>query len=61
MKHRLIQMKTEKKTNFSVAIFEISKWFRENVEFQAVISLKINLKSKTSELYFDDTQKFFDK
>ena len=61
LKHRLIQMKTKKTIDFSVTAFEISKSSRENVEFQAVISLKKNLKSKTSELYSDDTQNFFDK
>ena len=54
LRHRLIQMKTKKKTDFSVIVFEISKSSRENVEFQAVISLKKDLKSKTSELYSDD-------
>ena len=33
LKHRLIQMKTKKKIDFSVIAFEISKSFRENVEF----------------------------
>ena len=61
LRHKLIQIKTEKKTNFSVIVFEISKSFRKNVELQAVISLKKNLKSKTSKLYFDDIQKFFDR
>ena len=61
LRHRLIQMKTKKKIDFFVIVFEISKSFRKNVEFQAIISLKKNLKSKTSKLYFDDTQKFFDK
>ena len=61
LRHRLTQMKTEKKTDFSVIAFEISKSSRENVGFQAVISLKKDLKSKTLELYSDDTQKFFDK
>ena len=61
MRHRLAQMKTKKKTDFSVITFEISKSSRENVEFQAVLSLKKRLKSKTLELYFDDIQKFFDK
>ena len=61
LKHRLIQMKTKKKTDFSVTVFEISKSSRENAEFQAIISLKKNLKSKTSKLYFDDIQKNFDK
>ena len=61
LRHKLIQMKTKKKIDFSVIAFEISKSSRKNVEFQAVISLKKELKSKTSELYFDDTQKFFDK
>ena len=61
LKHRLIQMKTKKKADFFVTVFEISKSSRENVEFQAVISLKKGLKSKTSELYSDDIQKFFDK
>ena len=51
----------QKKTDFFVAVFELSKSFRENVEFQATISLKKNLKSKTWKLYFDDIQKFFDK
>ena len=61
LRHRLIQMKTKKKTDFSVTAFEISKSSRKNVDFQAIISLKKSLKSKTSELYSDDTQKFFDK
>ena len=61
LRHRLIQMKTKKKIDFFVIVFEISKSFRKNVEFQAIISLKKNLKSKTSKLYFDDIQKFFDK
>ena len=61
LRHRLTQMKTKKKIDFSVIVFEISKSFRENIELQAVISLKKNLKSKTSELYFDDIQKFFNK
>ena len=54
LRHRLIQMKTKKKTDFFVTVFEISKSFRKNVELQTIISLKKNLKSKTSELYFDD-------
>ena len=61
LRHRLIQMKTKKKTDFFVTVFEISKSSRKNVEFQAIISLKKNLKSKTSELYSDDIQNFFDK
>ena len=61
LKHRLIQMKTKKKIDFFVTVFEISKSSRENVELQAVILLKKKLKSKTSELYFDDIQKFFDR
>ena len=61
LRHRLTQMKTKKKTDFSGAVFEISKSFRENVELQAIILLKKNLKSKTSKLYFDDIQKFFNK
>ena len=61
LRHRLIQMKTKKKIDFFVIALEISKSFRRNVEFQTIISLKKSLKSKTSELYFDDTQKFFDK
>ena len=61
LRHRLIQMKTEKKIDFSVTAFEISKSSRENVEFQTVLSLKKKLKFKTSKLYFDDIQKFFDK
>ena len=61
LRHRLIQMKTKKKIDFSVIVFEISKSSRKNVEFQTVILLKKNLKSKISKLYFDDTQKFFDK
>ena len=32
LRHRLIQMKTEKKIDFSVTVFEISKSFRKNVE-----------------------------
>ena len=35
-------MKTKKKTDFSVIVFEISKSSRKNVEFQAVLSLKKN-------------------
>ena len=54
-------MKTKKKINFSVTAFEISKSFRRNVEFQAIISLKKNLKSKTLKVYSDDIQKNFDK
>ena len=61
LRHRLIRMKTKKKTDFSVIVFEISKSSRKNVELQAVISLKKKLKSKTLKLYFDDIQKFFDK
>ena len=61
LRHKLIQMKTKKTIDFSVIVFEISKSSRKNVEFQAIISLKKNLKSKTSKLYFDDIQKFFDK
>ena len=61
LRHRLIQMKTKKKIDFSVIVFEISKSSQRNVEFQAVILLKKSLKSKTSELYSDNTQKFFDK
>ena len=61
LRHRLIQMKTKKKIDFSVIAFEISKSSRRDVEFRAVISLKKELKSKTSKLYFDDIQKFFDK
>ena len=33
LRHRLIQMKTKKKTDFSVTVFEISKSSRKNVEF----------------------------
>ena len=33
LRHRLIQMKKKKKTDFSVTAFEILKSFRENVEF----------------------------
>ena len=33
LRHRLIQMKAKKKTDFSVIAFEISKSFRKNVEF----------------------------
>ena len=33
LKHRLIQIKTKKKTDFSVTVFEISKSSRKNVEF----------------------------
>ena len=33
LRHRLIQMKTKKKTDFSVIALEISKSFRKNVEF----------------------------
>ena len=33
LRHRLIQMKTKKKIDFFVTVFEISKSFRENVEF----------------------------
>ena len=33
LRHRLIQMKTMKKIDFFVAVFEISKSFRKNVEF----------------------------
>ena len=33
LRHRLIQMKTKKKTDFFVTTFEISKSSRENVEF----------------------------
>ena len=61
LKHRLIQMKTKKKVDLSVIVFEISKSSRENVEFQAILSLKKKLKSKTSELYSENIQKFFDK
>ena len=61
LRHRLIQIKTKKKTGFFVIVFELSKSFRKNVELQAVISLKKNLKSKTSKLYFDDIQKFIDR
>ena len=61
LRHRLIQMKTKKETDFFVTAFEISKSSRKNVEFQTIISLKKSLKSKTSKLYSDDTQKFFDK
>ena len=43
LKHRLIQMKTKKKTDFSVTAFEISKSSRKNVEFQAVISVRTTL------------------
>ena len=32
LKQRLIQMKTKKKIDFSVTVFEISKSFRKNVE-----------------------------
>ena len=32
LRHRLIQMKTKKKADFFVTIFEISKSFRKNVE-----------------------------
>ena len=41
-RHRLIQMKAKKKTDFSVIVFEISKSFRRNVELQAFLSLKKN-------------------
>ena len=61
LRHRLIQLKTKKKINFFVTFFEISKSFRKNIEFQVIILLKKNLKLKTSKLYFNDTQKFFDK
>ena len=61
LRHRLTQMKTKKKIDFSVIVFEISKSFRENVELQAIISLKKELKFKTSKLYFNDIQNFFDK
>ena len=33
LRHRLIQMKTKKKIDFFVIVFEISKSFRKNVEF----------------------------
>ena len=61
LRHRLIQMKTKKKTDFFVIVFEISKSSRKNVELQAIISLKKDLKLKASELYFDDIQNFFNK
>ena len=61
LRHRLIQMKTKKKIDFFVIVFEISKSSRKNVELQAILSLKKKLKFKTSESYFDDIQKFFDK
>ena len=32
LRHKLIQMKTKKKIDFSVIVFEISKSFRKNVE-----------------------------
>ena len=54
-------MKAKKKTDFFEIVFEISKSFQKNVEFQAVLSLKKRLKFKTSKSYFDDIQKFFDK
>ena len=40
LKHKLIQMKTKKTIDFFVTAFEISKSFRKNVEFQAIISVK---------------------
>ena len=55
LRHKLTQMKTKKKFDFCVTAFEISKSFRKNFEFQAIISLKKKLKFKTSKLYFDDT------
>ena len=61
LRHRLIQMKAKKKVDFSVIVFEISKSSRKNVELQAALSLKKRLKFKTSKLYFDNIQKFFDK
>ena len=42
-------------------VLEIFKSFRRNFEFQTIISLKKNLKSKTFKLYFNDIQKFFDR
>ena len=33
LRHKLIQIKTKKKIDFFVIVFEISKSFRENVEF----------------------------
>ena len=33
LRHKLIQMKTKKKTDFFVFVFEISTSFRKNVEF----------------------------
>ena len=33
LRHRLIQIKAKKKTDFFVTVFEISKLFRKNVEF----------------------------
>ena len=50
LRHRLIQMKTKKKIDFSVIAFEISMSSRKNVELQTVILLKKKLKFKTSKL-----------
>ena len=61
LRHKLAQMKTKKKIDFFVIVFEISKSSRKNVELQRILLLKKKLKSKTSKLYFDDTQKFIDK
>ena len=56
LRHKFVQVKTEKNVDFFVAVFEISKSFRRNIELQTTtISLKKSFKSKTSKLYFDDT------
>ena len=59
---RLAQVEIEKKIGFFIAVSKfVSKSYRGDPELQAALSLKKELKFKASNLYFDDTQKFFDR